>query len=331
VKTAYESTETAHPTRIAVIIPCYRVTRSIEQVVADIGDWAWAIYCVNDACPEGSGAVLDALAERDDRVRVVHCAENGGVGAATMRGYQAAIEDGASILVKVDGDGQMDPSLVPQLVAPIVRGDADYVKGNRFFLVQSVTAMPFVRIGGNAGLSFMSKLSSGYWDLFDPTNGFTALEARVAAQLDFSTIHRRWFFESDLLFRLGLLRARIIELPIQAVYADESSNLSEVQALLTFPGLHLRNLIKRVFYNYFLRNFSIATVNLLMGLALLTAGTTFGTWHWVQSLITGNASTSGTVMLAALPVIVGLQLVLQALSYDIGAVPTRPIHAGLRE
>jgi hypothetical protein len=177
----------------------------------------------------------------------------------------------------------------------------------------------------------MSKLSSGYWDLFDPTNGFTALEARVAAQLDFSNIHKRWFFESDLLFRLGLLRARIIELPIEAVYADESSNLSEVQALLTFPGLHLRNLIKRVFYNDFLRYFSIATVHLLMGLTLLTGGTAFGTWHWVQSLITGNASTSGTVMLAALPVIIGLQLVLQALSYDIGAVPTRSIHPGLRE
>jgi glycosyltransferase involved in cell wall biosynthesis len=314
--------------RIAVIIPCYRVKRHILEVLSSIGDWADAIYCVDDACPDGSGAHVRAECS-DPRVRVVARSENGGVGAATMTGYAAAIADGCEVLVKIDGDGQMDPRYGPDLLQPILSGEADYAKGNRFFSMETVSAMPMVRLIGNAGLSFMSKLSTGYWDLFDPTNGYTALEARVAAELPFDKIHNGYFFESDLLFRLSLLRARVVELPQMAVYADEKSGLSELRALLTFPGLHVRNFAKRVSYNYFLRNFSTASITLVAGLLMTIFGFIFGVTAWTSGAQTDTAATAGTVMLAGLPVLLGLQFLLNFLTHDMNAVPSTPIHRRL--
>lgn len=314
---------------IAVVIPCYRVRATIVDVVRATLPHADAVFCVDDRCPDGSG---DAVAEvfADQRaVHVIRREKNGGVGAATVTGYRAAIEAGADILVKVDGDGQMDPRLIPKLVQPILDGESDYMKGNRFFSVETVAQMPWTRVMGNAGLSFFSKLSTGYWDLFDPTNGFTAIQARVARELPMEKLHPGYFFESDILFRLGVLRACVGELPGMASYGEEESHLGEFRSLSTFPLLHLRNFAKRVAYNYFLRNFSVASLNLVAGLALLLFGACFGVWRWTTSAETGFASTAGTVMLAALPVILGIQFLLSFLSHDISMTPTRAVHPRL--
>lgn len=311
--------------RIAVVIPCYRVTRTIEDVIARIGPWAAAIYCVDDACPDDSGGAIEQRCT-DPRIRVIRRPVNGGVGAATIDGYRAALAEGADILAKVDGDGQMDPALVPALIRPIIEGYADYVKGNRFFSAETVARMPWLRLIGNAGLSFMTKLSSGYWDLFDPTNGFTALEARVARELPWEKLHQRYFFESDMLFRLSILRARVVELPAMAIYRDEKSNLSELRALLTFPVLHARNLAKRIAYNYFLRNFSAASLTGVTGLALMSFGVFFGGARWALGSLNGTPNTAGTVMLAALPTLLGIQFLLNFLSHDISMTPSAALH-----
>ena len=139
-----------------------------------------------------------------------------------------------SVVVKVDGDGQMDPRLIPSFVYPILRGEADYTKGNRFFDLESVRTMPRFRLLGNAILSFMTKLSSGYWNLFDPTNGFTAIHTDVARHLPFDKISRRYFFETDILFRLNTLRAVVVDVPMEAKYGDEVSNLKISKIVLEF-------------------------------------------------------------------------------------------------
>ena len=316
--------------RVAIVVPCYRVRDRVADVVRKSLDHADLVVCVDDACPDGSGDLIEAEFGADARVRLVRLERNGGVGAAMVAGYREALDAGSEILVKVDGDGQIDPRLIPQLVRPIQAGEADYVKGNRFFSVDTVASMPLVRVLGNAGLSFFSKLSTGYWNLFDPNNGLTAIEANVARQVPLDRLHPRFFFESDLLFRLGVLRARVVELPMVACYGDEESNLDPVHALLTFPFLHLRNFAKRVFYNYFLRNFSLASLNLVAGLFLLGFGASFGAIQWAGSISTGFASTAGTVMLAGLPVILGIQLLLSFLSHDISMTPDRAIHPRLR-
>jgi hypothetical protein len=189
--------------------------------------------------------------------------------------------------------------------------------------------MPAVRLIGNAVLSFLSKISSGYWDLFDPTNGYTAISASVAAQLPFDKLHPRFFFESDILFRLNTLRSRVIEVPLVASYGREKSNLSELHSSATFPLLHLRNATKRVIYSYFLRGFSVASINLCLGALLLIFGVAFGIDRWVWTRELGLAASPGTVMLAALPVMVGLQLLLSFLAHDMSTVPTTAIHTKL--
>jgi dolichol-phosphate mannosyltransferase len=307
---------------IAVIVPCYRVKDQVERVLDGIGPECRRIYVVDDACPEGTGDWVEERC-RDPRLRVLRHGTNQGVGAATLTGYRAALDDGAEILVKIDGDGQMDPSAIPPLVAPILEGEADYVKGNRFHSLEDLRGMPAVRLVGNSILSFLTKLSTGYWDLFDPTNGFTALDAGVARELPFDKLARRYFFESDLLFRLGTQRAVVRDVPMPARYGGEPSSLSVREVAGEFLWKNLRNFGKRIFYGYFLRDFNIASVELVLGALMLAFGTVVGVDHWVESGRTGRPATAGTVMLAALPVMIGVQLLLGFLGYDMQNVPSR--------
>ena len=310
---------------IAVVIPSYKVRNHVLGVIGRIGPEVCRIYVVDDGCPDGSGSFVESTC-RDQRVTVIRNPVNLGVGGAVMAGYKAAMADGMDIIVKIDGDGQMDPALIPDFVAPIVAGKADYTKGNRFFDLEKVRAMPVARLLGNAALSFMSKLSSGYWDLFDPTNGYTAIHRDVARHLPFTKISCRYFFETDMLFRLNILRAVIVDIPMEAKYGDEVSNLKISRIIGEFCFKHARNFGKRIFYNYYLRDMSIASIELPLGLALFLFGGVFGWYQWLHSVRFGVPSSAGTVMLSALPVIIGLQLILAFLGHDMNSVPKRPFH-----
>ncbi len=314
---------------VFAVIPCYKVSAHICDIVKRIGKEVDAIIVVDDCCPEKSGALVEKKCT-DARVRVIYHTINQGVGGAVLTGYRAAIEAGAELIVKIDGDGQMDTSLIPNFIEPILAGEADYTKGNRFFDLEEIHAMPKTRLFGNAMLSFMTKLSSGYWDLFDPTNGYTAIHADVARHLPFGKISRRYFFESDMLFRLNTLRAVVVDVPMDAKYGAEVSNLRIWRIVGEFLIKHARNFMKRIFYNYYLRDLSLASIELPLGLVLIMAGTSFGVYHWLDSAREGVATPAGTVMLAAMPILMGLQLVLAFLGYDIASVPRRPRHSGLR-
>jgi glycosyltransferase involved in cell wall biosynthesis len=279
---------------------------------------------VDDACPDGSGRYVQAHCT-DSRVVVHFNSVNLGVGGAVMAGYRAAVEAGADIVVKMDGDGQMDPLALPQLVAPILVGQADYAKGNRFYDLAQIGRMPRLRIVGNAMLSFLTKISSGYWDLFDPTNGYTAIHARVLARLPLGKISRRYFFETDMLFRLNTLRAVVKDIPMDSVYADEESNLKVGRVLPEFLKKHMSRLWRRYVYSYLVRDFNVGTLYSLSGVLLVLAGTAFGTWHWVSGNFNSHPATSGTVMLAALPVLIGIQSLIAFLHYDVSNVPTEPL------
>jgi glycosyltransferase involved in cell wall biosynthesis len=311
--------------RIAVIVPCYKVKRHILDVLARMPGYVDLVFCVDDACPEESGRFV---AERvdDPRVKVLFRDVNGGVGAATCTGYRAALEAHATVCVKLDGDGQMDPALVEAIVAPVRAGVADYAKGNRFFNIEDVRAMPRARIIGNLGLSFFTKLSSGYWDVFDPTNGFTAVHARALERIPLDKVHPRFFFESDMLFRLGCLNARVVDVPMAAVYGEEVSNLKVGGAFLTFFGHNVRNFMKRVLYSYFLRDFSIASIYLVAFVFLTLLGGALGIYFWAHALSLDRPATPGQVMFAALPLVFGLQLGLAFTAYDIARTPRFAIH-----
>lgn len=314
--------------RIAVVIPCYKTKKFILDVIGRIGREVAAIYVVDDKCPENTGDFVTSECA-DPRVHVVFNSINLGVGGAVMAGYSAAIADGCDILVKIDGDGQMDPALILGFVSPIIAGQADYVKGNRFFDPESLNGMPFIRLFGNAVLSFLTKLSTGYWHLFDPTNGYTAIHSEVAKLLPLEKISQRYFFETDILFRLSLQGAVAHDLPMSAHYADEESNLKIGKVIPEFLAKHFKNTAKRFFYRYVLRDFSLATIEFLLGIILLVFGLTYGATHWYASVLTGIPATAGSVMIAALPLLTGIQFLLAFFNYDILAVPKRALHPAL--
>ncbi len=312
--------------KIAVVIPCYRVRRHILKVLAQIGSEVSRIYVIDDACPEQSGDFVKAHCY-DPRVKIIKNSHNLGVGGTVMKGYQAALEAGdIDIIVKIDGDGQMDPRLIPSFILPILSGQADYTKGNRFFDLEKLKGMPKIRLFGNAVLSFMAKLSTGYWNLFDPTNGYTAIHINIVRLLPLEKISNRYFFETDLLFRLNILRASVIDIPMVAQYNDEKSNLKIAKIFSNFLSSHIKNFFKRIFYNYYLRDMSLASIELPLGLCLVLFGLIFGMDQWHQSITSHLTVSAGTVMLSALPLIIGLQLILSFLGQDIRMVPTKSIY-----
>lgn len=315
---------------VAVVIPCFRVDREILSLIARIGPEVDKIYLVDDQCPNQIGDFVERKMS-NSRLTVLYHKENQGVGGAVITGYLAAIADRAEIIVKLDGDGQMAPELIPLLIGPIQSGHADYVKGNRFHALGDTKDMPPIRFIGNAALSFMSKLSTGYWQMFDPTNGFTAVHASVLNVIPLNKVSRRYFFESDLLFHLNQVRAVVCDLPMKAKYSGEISSLRPLAIILPFLKGNLRNLLRRIGYSYFIHGFSLASLELTIGLVLGLFGVTYGAIAWNHSTETGIPATAGTVMLSSLPILMGLQLVLSWLNFDVAAEPRIPISTVIHE
>jgi dolichol-phosphate mannosyltransferase len=312
------------PPTIAVVIPCYRVKRHVLDVIRRIGPEVSRIYVVDDCCPEQSGKYVQDNCQ-DPRIKILFNEPNLGVGGATKRGYAEALKENMEIVVKVDGDGQMDPQLIPTLVKPLLTGKADYTKGNRFFSYEHVSDMPGVRLFGNAVLTFFAKASSGYWNIYDPNNGFTAIHRRALGMLPLDKINDRYFFESDMLFRLNSIRAVVMDVPMVAVYEDEQSSLRIKDIIFLFLSGHIKNFFKRIGYNYLLRDFTIASLELMAGTFFLLFGIIYGGINWIHSITLNNVAPGGVVMLSGLTVIVGFQLLLSAFNYDVQNVPRTPL------
>jgi glycosyltransferase involved in cell wall biosynthesis len=310
--------------KIHVVIPAYKVESQILALLPRIGKTVSKIWVVDDACPNGSGQLV-AEKSKDERVRVLFHEENKGVGGAVITGYLAAIEAGAEIVVKIDGDGQMHPEDLPELVAPILAGRADYSKGNRFDSIEGLRVMPKIRILGNAGLSLISKLSSGYWSVNDPTNGYTAAHVKSLNRVGLHKLSNRYFFESDLLYRLNLVGAVVEDVPLPARYGDEKSNLKVGKVLFEFPYRHFKNYWKRIAYRFFLREWSVGSVELVAGLALTIYGLFFGLSSFFAAVSRDEATSAGQVTIASLAVILGFQLLLSFVSYDIQTEPRNPL------
>jgi glycosyltransferase involved in cell wall biosynthesis len=310
--------------QIAVVIPAYCEAKRVADVVRGLPSWVDHIVVVDDASTDGTAEAAESV--NDTRLLVLRHARNEGVGGATIAGFNKARELGADVLVKMDADGQMDPSGLPALLEPICRGVVDYTKGNRFLHGRALQQMPPMRRLGNIAVSFMAKLASGYWNVFDPTNGYVALHASIWPLLDQERLARRFFFENSLLLELGLARAVVRDVYLPARYNDKVSHLSEGRTVMEFPPMLLRGLVRRVIVQYFVRDFNAVSLFLVVGKAATIFGLIWGLYHWYLSARTGIVASTGTVMIAVLPLILGLQLLLQALVMDIQNVPRDPLH-----
>ena len=308
--------------QIWVVIPAYKLTQGVINLIESIPPIVSKVVVIDDACPDKSGNLIEKLC-KDSRVSVHYNEENLGVGGAVKKGYRIALENGAEVVIKLDGDGQMDPRNIPKLVAPLLNHEADYTKGNRFYTLNSLKAMPKKRLIGNSILSVMSKFSTGYWNIFDPNNGFTAISRNTLENLDLSQISDSYFFESDMLFRLYCNRAVVKDVPMNSIYGDEKSSLSISRITFEFIFKHIRNSIKRFFYAYILRDASVASLELPLGFLLLIFGVGNSIITWLNSSTTGIPNNPGTVMLSGLAILTGTQFVLAFISYDVSNVPRK--------
>jgi len=304
---------------VAVAIPAYRAEATIAQVVATLPDLVDRVIVVDDASPDGTGVALRAIA--DPRLVVVTHDKNRGVGGAMKTAYRKSLELGSDVVVKVDSDGQMDPAQLPALLDALVDGRYDYAKGNRFLDSRALAQMPRLRLLGNLALTFLTKVASGYWHIFDPQNGFVACRSAVLRRIDLDAIADDYFFENDMLVHLNILAARVTDVPMPARYGGERSSMRIGAVLSRFPGRLFSRFWKRVWHRYVLRDFSPVALFLFMGLPLVIAGVAFGEWAWYESYRSGVVSSTGRVMLSVLPIVIGFQLILQAILLDINSSP----------
>jgi len=310
---------------IAVVIPCYRVGQGIGALIASLPSFLKHIIVVDDASPDETSKIVMEAAQRDLRIILLRHEKNQGVGGAMRTGFQKALELNAQVVVKIDGDGQMDPVHLPNLLLPIIQGRADYTKGNRFRDFQALQKMPMIRRVGNMALSFLTKVATGYWNLFDPTNGFVAIHGKVLAQLPLKQIDRTYFFETSMLANLYLLGAVVMDVPMPARYGAEVSNLSVRRSLVEFPLKLLKTFLRRLILKNLIYDFSMASIYMLAGLPLLLFGLGFGISKWAQYSALKLPAPTGTVMLPTLSVLLGIQFLIAAIEIDMRSTPREPI------
>jgi len=310
---------------IATVIPAYLVEKNIVSVISGLPRYIKYIIVVDDASPDSCADLVAAAAKKDKRITLIQHEQNKGVGGAVISGFRKALEFGAEIIIKLDGDGQMDPAHIPGLIQPLIEGKADYVKGNRFRDFPSLQRMPFIRRIGNLGLSFLTKAATGYWNIFDPTNGFFAIRVEILAQLPLDKLDRRYYFETSMLSHLYLLNAFILDVPIPARYLDETSNMSIWRVLIEFPIKLARTLLRRIILKYFLFDFSMTSVYLITGVPLLLFGLTFGITKWIQYARLDIPAPTGTVILPTLSVILAIQILLSAIEIDLNSAPQKAL------
>ncbi|WP_034057560.1 glycosyltransferase family 2 protein [Lacinutrix jangbogonensis] len=304
--------------KIAVVIPYYNAAKHIVNVLKKLPDLVTIVYIIDDCSPE----VLpeEAVSAFSNVVCLKH-GKNLGVGGATKTGFAKAIEDKMDIVIKVDADDQMDTAYIEELITPLLNGKASYAKGNRFRDLKALKKMPFVRKIGNLGLSFLTKAATGYWNNFDPTNGFFAVKIETLKRLDFNEISNRYYFETSLISQLYFQDAVIKDVPMPAIYGDEKSSMSVWKMPFVFFPRLIKTFINRLFRTYFVYDFNISSIYILLGTPLFLFGLIYGIYNWWFYSSRAMFAPTGTIMLVTLTIIIGFQLLLQAVHYDITKAP----------
>lgn len=313
---------------IAAVVPAYNVGARIGFVLREIPEQVRTIIVIDDGSADDTAAIVSSCAEGDARIHLIRHAFNRGVGAAIVSGYRKALELDAEIIVKIDGDGQMPIAMLPRLIQPLIAGEADYAKGNRFRDFEAIRKMPALRRLGNIALGFLAKAATGYWHVFDPTNGFVAIRADVLAQIPLHRLDPGYFFETSMLSRLYLLGAVVKEVPMPARYDGEPSSLSIPSVLVNFPGRLFTAFLRRLILKNFVYDFSLESLHLVSSAIFLLAGSLYGGYSWIWYGTRGLAAPTGTVVLSALSIILGFQSLMAAITLDLQAAPREPISDG---
>ena len=307
---------------IVVVIPYYNAAAHIANVVAKLPDFISTIVIIDDAGKqELPVAAIEKVINSNSQLVILRNEENLGVGGATKRGFQYAISIDAFIAIKVDADDQMNTSYLNKMLDPLFENKAEMSKGNRFRDLKALKKMPFTRRFGNLFLSFLTKMATGYWNNFDPTNGFLAIKVSVLKSIDLDKLSNRYFFETSLISQLFFVRARIKDIAMPAIYGDEKSSMNLWTIPISFSARLLKVFIKRLVKQYLLYDFSLGSIYLIFGLPMFLFGVVFGVYEWIYYASKNIAAPTGTIMVVVLNVILGFQLLLQGVQFDIINAP----------
>ncbi len=308
---------------VHVVMPSYNEAAHIAEVIRCMPEFIDKIVVVDDHSSDNTSQVVQEMC--DPRVELLRNSKNMGVGGATVRGYRLALEDNADIVVKIDSDGQMNPELIMDLIKPLIEGKANYTKGFRFHDPETLRNIPKLRLVGNVVLSYMVKMASGYWNIFDPVNGFTAIQGTSLKLLDLDRISNDYFFETNMLCGLYRFQAKVKDVMLPTHYGDEISHLSPLKTMFQFPSKLFLAYVKRIAWHYYIRDFSAFSLLFLVGWIMILFGAIFGTVQWYGNAGKGILTSTGTVMISILPLMLGFQMVLQAMILDIHNVPKEPL------
>lgn len=301
---------------IGCIIPCFKGSQKTIEVINEALKVVDYVVFINDCCPNLKSKIVQEKI-KSEKLIIINNEYNQGVGASVKKGIKYLLSTNCEIIVKIDADGQIKPQLIPEIIKPIIDKKADAVKGNRFTNVEHILSMPLIRILGNLCLSFINKLSSGYWELFDPTNGFIAFDAKTLKKIRINKLDDRYFFESSILFECAIANIFFMQLPMKGIYSGEISSLEPLKEVISFSSKHFVNLIKRIIYQYFILDFNAGSIELIGFIITFTTALIYFLLITFKNLQYENVYASpGEANLISILVIIAFQLFISFIFYD---------------
>jgi len=307
--------------RIAVAVPAYNEEKLIAETLDGIPDYVTRVYVVNDASTDQTGAIIDEYARYHPRVVPIHHNPNQGPGAAIISGYSRALSDGIDIVVTMDGDGQMDPQYLSKFLDPIIDGKCDFTLGNRLGSSEYRGRMSKWRFFGNAMLTFLTKIASGYWSMMDPQNGYTAISRRALESIDFKEMYPRYGYLNDRLVRLNIHGFRIQNIAHPAKYGNEKSTIKYGRYIVRVSNLLLRTFLRRLKMKYVMFSFHPLVFFYLFGSVLSLIGLVGGIVTLWEKLIWGYPVLFVHGTLSVLVFIMGILFLSFAMLYDMQQDP----------
>ncbi len=302
--------------KVAVVVPCYNEEKLAPVTVKGIPDYVDTIYAVNDASKDGTLAVLKHRAKKDARITVVNNEVNLGLGGSMLRVFTAIENSDNDLLVVMAGDNQMDPKRLPALLDALIDNSADFAKANRFAMNQSLEQMPKYRKIGNVIVSILTKFSTGYYSLFDSQNGYVVYKVDTIRKLPKHIIGTRYEYENTVLVALSIIGAKVVDVPIPAVYGEEKSTINLLGTTLrTIKALH-KGFWQRIYYKYVMYSFHPIALFLFTSIVLFLFSFAWVVFILYAKLFKDISATTGTTMLAVIPFVLAVQFLLTAIILD---------------
>lgn len=302
--------------RVGVVIPAYNEEKLIIRTLTTLPDYVDKVFVVDDCSVDKTLEILHKHAKKDKRLTVLHNEVNQGVGTSVVNGFKAALETDVDLVTVMAADAQCNPEYIHKMIDTLIDSESDYVKANRFIHLEDLAQMPTYRRIGNIVITILTKFSTGYYSIFDSQNGYGVFRRATLEALPFDQIGKRYDYENTLLIALSIMNAKVKDEAVPAIYGEETSSIPFFRTATRALKVLWNGFWRRIYYKYVLVNFHPIALFLFSGILFVLIGAGFSIEILLVKLFRGLSPSTGTVMLAALPLIVGFQLLLTSIIMD---------------